>query len=371
MAEAAEAPITEEKPYDLFDHLMNSEDGEPNPINGSDSGQNILDWVFEEEGEKPAAEKPAEPKKEVKKEEKPADKPVEGAEAIMAKYEAGEEITEAEIKILTEAGYEVSPVETDEASEAKPEDKKEETHTTAYDDYLGQLFPDQEFSTRKDKETAIVDFIERELKIGQDLMAAFEKAPYLTNIIKDINNGVDSAQAVYRHLPFKPEEEPEPGTPEYKAYIKAQIERENAQAEQEKRREQIKANFLESGKKAQEFAARVKLTDEKKNLFFQEVNSILENVKIGKIDERFYEIVAKGKAYDADLEAAKKVREATEGRKAIQRYKIQKRGDGLPKMTSAKVKEKAPDGGDFLDKTIDTIGTRQKTDWGIRSIPKG
>jgi hypothetical protein len=343
---------TQEKPYDLYEDLMSAEDGESNVLNGDDSGEDIIDWVFGKDEE----ETKEQPKQEVKPD----------VEAILKKSETGEELSKDEIKALTDAGYEVEESTTEEKKPTEEvKETKEESNTTAYDEYLATLFPDQEFKTRDEKETAIVEFIEKEIKIGQDLVAAFEKAPYLTAIIKDVNAGVDPALAVYRHMPFKQEEEPEPGTPEYKAYIKAQLERENAEKEQEKKRELIKNNFMESGKKAHEFANKYSLADSKKQAFFQEVNDILENVKMGKIDERFYEIVIKGKAYDADIKKAEETGMDKGARQAKGKYLIRKVGDGLPKITSTKIKEKTLEKDDPFDKTLDEVGSRQKTNWGI------
>lgn len=238
---------------------------------------------------------------------------------------------EQEIKPVGEQG---TPVETTEATQPP--------RHPFYDRVKG-MHPDKEFASDDDilnaadeRMTEHEGYREQNETANKKIIDALYAEPVMANVLDDIGEGADMAEALALHV--SPDDlekalaESDPSKwPEKKAM------REANRAAHQSFMDEVNANTAESQKTIQAWSDRRGLDGEAMTEYINELSSLFSDVYKGKITERLLDALYEAKTKPADMAEASEAGEI-KGRNAnietITAKESAAKGDGLPGLTS-------------------------------------
>ena len=319
----------------------------------------------QEEAQETTEDKPEESEKTT--EDKPDDTPEFDEESLVAKAEAGDDLSDEEIKFLQEQGHEIELNE-EEASEGSAEEEKPKEQTVeeppAYAELLQEYYPEEEFTDRSSFESKMLEHLESERAANDQLVKVFNENPSWLSAIQDMQNGMTEVEALANNFDLEALREsgvPEPGTPEYRQFILDEEKKKEAKQAESRRIEQKNVNIQNAAKKMVEFTKNKGMNQRQQAQFFTEVDDFIERVNNGEVgSDELLETIYKSLNYDKDLKVAEQVGETRGVNKKIKAFKRKKvKTDGIPKpqVKATEEKSKKPETvvKDGVDKIIDKL----------------
>lgn len=221
----------------------------------------------------------------------------------------------------------------------------EETPKSKRDQYLARMterFPDRKFDGEDPEERygAFLEYddgmqsrLSKHKESDSKLKGLFKKDPRFASYLSGVVEGDDPASGFVRHfgkdvLDMAGDEE------KMAAITEANQEYLNRIAESDKLREEQAANIEASAASIADFQNEKGMSPEEMEKFLGECYVVVENALLGKIDQRFLEIMYKGMNYESDVNDAAAAG-VVEGRNQQIEEKLKKtEGDGVPALNS-------------------------------------
>ena len=324
-----------------YDELLDVARGENAESATEENAEETQQEVVEEQ----AVETEVEEKEEVAKEEESVSEDTENKEeateqvdvdARVKELQQKEELSDDEVKFLEDNGYEVTVEETEESKEETVEDKQTEEKEIGIPQYaetLLNLYPGEKIDNKDEAEGLLMKHLENEQNVTNQLGEIIKGNPELSDVLKDMmQNKTDFMTAITTHLDIEGSK-PVPGDDNYEQYIEQKVLRKQ-QREQEKQRHAV----LEENKKSSAEVANSYVKDKgfdanTKSEFFNKIDSVVQNLNQGKVDDQMLDIFFKGMNYEKDVAVAEKKGEIIGANKKIFTIK-RKEQVAMPKVAS-------------------------------------
>lgn len=336
--------------HSIMDELINAPETVPQGHN-QDEPENIVDEPEEEEEEQETPETPESPEEEPEEEEDP---------------ENQEEEEEDEPE-------EEEDHENPEEEEEEPEEEEEETETTdelvipAWNERLREAFPDREFNTNEDYQTAtgeLIESLDTQLKAENEandlLVSSWKENPRILKINQLMLQGYPEDVAVVM-AGFSSESLAELNLDDLEdktvreKLVEMKIQNKAAKEKQAKEASQRQKNQEKSEKEITAFQTSKKLPDSRMKDFNTKVTGLIDRILNLDFDSAMIEMLYNG--FYAD-EITKKAEEKGQIRGRNEKIKVDKskrKGDGLPKLNAntSQPKPKDPKYADPFDEALD------------------
>lgn len=295
---------------------------------GEEESQEVAQGETEEVAEESSEEASDEVKEEVAHDE----------EALIARINEGENISDEEIEFLKSKGHEIN-VEGEDLEEGKEEDKPEGVLPEFVDELKGlKYFEGHELDSPEKIQESLMGYVRTAEKTNEKLVGILNDNPELAKVMVDLSKGIDPAEAIKDHFSelFNDEDAPDPSDPEYRSYLEKQIKAKDAKkaaikAEQERQTELVK-NSEESKRKAQEFVKSKGWDDKQADRFFGDLNKIFVEATNLKVSDTLMELITKGYTRDEDVSSAERLGETKALNRKITLVKSKPVGDGLKRV---------------------------------------
>lgn len=278
--------------------------------------------------------------------------------------ETEEEETEEEESTEEEGTEEETEEEETEEEETEEEEtEEEELNIPPWNEQLRAYFPEREFNSNEDYQTATTELInglhsqiDADMEANETLVQTFNDHPDILEAVRYLTKGYSSEAALAMAGILDSSLVSEDDT-NYENVVKSKLDREKAKKEAAKQQETLKANEKKSQAAIREFQTSRKLTDAKNKEFMGKFEAFVDRVINLDIDQEMLDFMFSG-FYAKELQAKAQDQGRIQGRnEKIKINKAKKNGDGIPKLNSQGVQAKkdGPKYADDFDRMLDTV----------------
>lgn len=232
-------------------------------------------------------------------------------------------------------------------SEEEPGDTVEFKHPI-YADKIKEKFPDREFNTLEDYESATSELIEEyesTIKADQEanemLVEIFESNPDIKKVVQLMAKGYPAVVAMVK-AGFTPQDfELDPDDQNYEDFVLAKAEAKKARENAKKEQERIAKNAETSQSEMRNFQKDKNLNDADFKAFTGWFEQVINKVIDASLDRDLLEKMYQGYTYQSAVKKAQLAGEIKGRNEKIKVEKAKRNGDGLPKLSSASTATKA------------------------------
>jgi hypothetical protein len=236
--------------------------------------------------------------------------------------------------------------EEEDEEEEQEDENKNEFLTRPYFDQVKAFFPDREFNSPEDFETATNEMIgnlqyqiQEDQKANESLIEMFNNNPRTMKLAQLLIQGVPERVAYYK-AGFTPEEfEADPDDPDFEQVVLAKHESKKQREQAEKERQKIAQNAEKSQKTLVEFQKSKRLNDSEYSSFTGWIEGLINSVIDADLNNEVLDKLFQAYTYKDAVKKAKLHGEIEGRNQKIQIEKKRKKGDGLPKLVGNSVKE--------------------------------
>jgi hypothetical protein len=253
------------------------------------------------------------------------------------------------------------------SEEEEKEEEESEEEKKSLGSIIKEKYPDvtdenlEEYTTKyiselQKENEELSEYQEKNREVNGKLVEILESSDELGMVIRDMDKGATFVEALAYNVDID-DLKPPKDSPDYKKWEEAKAERVKRIEESQKARKEFEENKNESISTLRNFFEENEIKEEDAAKFTEKVDNIMTDISKGKYSKQALTFFWNALNAEQKIKDAEKVGEIKGKNAKIETKKKEKKGDGIPKLSSSKTKPKKKD--NPVDKVVDGFLSRQ------------